>query len=405
MPARALTDVEVRSLKAEPDQRLVVYDEKARGLCLRVTARTKSWSFIYRPKGRAQQKRYTIGDYPAWTLSAARDKALALRRAVQDGGDPVADGKIRREALTVAGMVERFVSKSKNRLRSWETYESLLKRDVIPVMGDRRAGNVSRAEVANMLDKIAERAPVVANRVQNTLSSVYSWAVSEGLVLVNPVRGLRKRHDEVAKERVLSDAEIRTLWQATEVMAPAYRDVLRLILLTGQRPGEVAGIQGSEVDLERALWTLPPERVKNKRRHIVPLVGEALSIVRQRREGIGPGPLIATPRGHTPTSQDVAKAFERLRQDGVFEMPATPHDLRRTAATLLGRLEIDQMTIARVLNHASTTKATVTGSTYDRHTYERQMRRALEALDAEVRRILTGESRPENVIVLARAQP
>jgi integrase len=404
MPARALTDVEVRSLKSEPDQRLVVYDQKARGLCLRVTARTKSWSFIYRPKGRAKQKRYTIGDYPAWSLSEARSKALALRRQVQDGGDPVAEVRTRRDALTVSGMVERFVSKAKKRLRSWETYESLLNRDVIPVMGDRPAGDVSRAEVANMLDKIAERAPVVANRVQNTLSSVFSWAVSEGLVLTNPVRGLRKRHDEVAKERVLSDEEVQALWRATGAMAPAYRDVLRLILLTGQRPGEVAGIQREEVDLEKALWTLPPERVKNKRRHLVPLVGEALSIVRGRAEGGGAGPLITTPRGHTPTSQDVAKAFERLRAEGIFNTPATPHDLRRTAATLMGRLEIDQMTIARVLNHASTTKATVTGSTYDRHTYEPQMRRALEALDSEVRRILSGIPFPSNVLPLSRAQ-
>ena len=215
----------------------------------RITARTKSWSFIYRPKGRAQQKRYTIGDYPAWSLSEARNKALALRRQVQDGGDPVAEGKASRDALTVAGMVERFVSKSKNRLRSWQTYESLLKRDVLPAMGDRPAGAVARAEVANLLDKVAERAPVVANCVQNTLSSVFSWAVSEGLVLTNPVLGLRKRHNEVPKERVLSDGEIRTLWHATAVMGPAFRDILRLILLTGQRPGEVAGIRGGRSTL------------------------------------------------------------------------------------------------------------------------------------------------------------
>jgi len=397
MPARALTDVEVRSLKAGPDQRLVVYDQKARGLCLRITARTKSWSFIYRPKGRAQQKRYTIGDYPAWSLSEARNKALALRRQVQDGGDPVAEGRASRDTLTVA----RFVSKSKSRLRSWQTYESLLKRDVLPVMGDRPAGAVARAEVANLLDKVAERAPVVANREQNTLSSVFSWAVSEGLVLTNPVLGLRKRHNEVPKERVLSDGEIRTLWHATAVMGPAFRDILRLILLTGQRPGEVAGIRGGEVNFEHALWTLPPERVKNKRRHLVPLTGEALTIIRKRGEGAGSGPLFITPRGHTPTSQDVAKAFERLRQDGVFETPATPHDLRRTAATLMGRLEIDQMTIARVLNHASTTKATVTGSTFDRHTYEPQMRRALQALDAEIGRIVSGVQPPHNVLAFS----
>ena len=90
MPARSLTDAEVRAMRADLDQRLVVYDAKARGLCLRVTARTKSWSFIYRPKGKAKQRRYTIGDYPAWSLAPAREKALILRRQVQDGGDPVA---------------------------------------------------------------------------------------------------------------------------------------------------------------------------------------------------------------------------------------------------------------------------------------------------------------------------
>ena len=287
MPARALTDVEVRSLKAGPDQRLVVYDEKARGLCLRVTTRTKSWSFIYRPRGRAQQKRYTIGDYPAWSLAEARNKALALRRQVQDGCDPVTEVRTRREALTVSGMIYRFITRAKERgkLRSWQTYEALLQRDVIPVMGERpEAAEASRTEIANMLDKIAVRAPVVANRVHTVLSSVYSWALSEGLVLSHPVQGLRKRHDEVARDRVLADEEVQRFWKASGAMAPAWRDILRLVLLTGQRSGECAGIRAEEVDLERALWTLPAERVKNKRKHIVPLVGEAL---RDRNEADG----------------------------------------------------------------------------------------------------------------------
>jgi integrase len=392
----------VRSLRADGAERLVVYDAKARGLCIRVTARTKSWSFVYRARGSSRQRRYTIGDYPAWSLSAAREKALALRRMVQDGGDPVAHEKTRREALTVAGMIERFVAKAKGRLRSWRTYEDLLKRDVVPVLGERRAGDVTRGEVAGMLDKIALRAPVVANRVQNTLSSVYSWAVSEGLVDNNPVRGLRKRHQEVAKDRVLSDEEIRRFWVAVAAMPPTYRDALRLILLTAQRPGEVAGITSEEVEASAGLWTLPAERTKNKRQHVVPLVGEAAAIVERLVELSPKGLLIRTPRrGGALTSQDIAKAFERLRDSGIFEGGhVTAHDLRRTAATILGRLEIDRMTIAHVLNHASTTKATVTGSVYDRHDYVPQKRRALEALDTELRRVLTGEALAENVVAL-----
>ena len=257
-----------------------------------------------------------------------------------------------------------------------------------------------------MLDKIAARAPVVANRVQNTLSSVYSWALS-----------LRAWSDQSGdadcasattrspRSACSSDDEIRALWRATGAMAPAFRDVLRLVLLTGQRPGECAGIRAEEVDLERELWVLPPERVKNKRRHLVPLVGEALCIVRRLGEGGRHGAAdhdAARPYSDEP--RHVAKAFERLRNDGVFETPATPHDLRRTAATLMGRLDIDQMTIARVLNHASTTKATVTGSTYDRHTYEPQMRRALEALDGEISRIVTGEATAPNIVALTRTR-
>jgi len=209
MPARALTDAEVRGLKAVSGKRLVLYDAKARGLCLRVTPRTKSWSFIYRPDGSLRQRRYTIGDYPAWSLSSAREKALGLRQAVQDGRDPVADRKQRREALTVAALIDRFIAKAKGSLRSWQAYESLLRRDVVRAIGDRPAGQVTRAEIDNMLDTIHGRAPTVANGVHSALSSVYGWAVSEGLVTDNPVRGLRRRHAARSRERVLSDNELR----------------------------------------------------------------------------------------------------------------------------------------------------------------------------------------------------
>lgn len=388
LAARTLTDVEVRSLKPEGGERLMIYDAKARGLCLRVSAGTKAWSFVYRPRGSTQQRRFTIGDYPAWSLAQAREKALTLRRLVQDGGDPVAAAKERREALTVAGLIDRFIEQhAKKKLRSWRDYESLLKRDVVPALGHRLAQELTRGEVANLIDKIAARAPVVSNRNLQTLSSVYSWAVSEGLVQSNPVTGLKQRHAEVPKDRVLSDAEIKAFWHASASAAPAYRDAFRLILLTGQRPGECAGIRAEEIDLVRGTWSLPVARTKNKRAHSIPLVGEALAIAARLCAETRAGPLILSPRGRALSPQNMAKAFERLRE-GIFQAGATPHDLRRTAATLLGRSEIDQMTIAHVLNHASTTKATVTGSTYDRHDYLPQKKRALEALDANLKAII-----------------
>jgi integrase len=312
------------------------------------------------------------------------------------------DTRRRRDALTVASLIERFIDRyARVKLRSWKDYQAILDRDVIPILGDRPAGEVSKPEVAALLDKVALRAPILANRLQNTISSVFSWALSEGLVTVNPVTGLRKRTQQVPKERVLSDQEIQTFWQATERSAPAFRDTLRLVLLTGQRPGECAGMRAEQVDLVSGVWSLPPNRTKNKLEHTVPLVGQALKIVERLVEAKRSGPLIITPRGRELTSQNLAKSMQALRGN-LFAEPATAHDLRRTAATLLGRLDIDQMTIARVLNHSSTTKSTVTGSVYDRHSYIPQKRRALEALDAEVRRIITGHEGPHNVVTMRR---
>ena len=118
-------------------------DAKARGLCLRVTARTKSWSFIYRPSGSQRQRRYTIGDYPAWSLSAAREKALSASvTRCRMGATPVGETeKQRREALTVAAMIDRFIDEGQKKLAIMaEPMRGLLRRDVIPAIGDRPAG-------------------------------------------------------------------------------------------------------------------------------------------------------------------------------------------------------------------------------------------------------------------------
>lgn len=398
MAGKSLTDVEVRGLKAEPGQRLVIYDQKAKGLCLRVSPSSKSWSFIYRPKGEARQKRFTIGDYPAWSLSAAREKALGLRRRVQDGGDPVLEEKVRRDALTFGKLVDRYMSSHGKTIRSAREYQQLLDKDVIPQLGDRRVDEITRPEVGVLLDDVAKRAPIVANRVMSVISSVFSWAVSEGLAKDNPVRGLKKRGTEKAKERHLDDEEIRKLWTGLNETAPRYADLVRLVLLLGARPGEVAGMMREEVDLPNALWRIPPERVKTKVAHSLPLVGQALSIVTRLCQGKRAGHLFSTTKGKAPTSQDLAKAFERTRS--VLKEPATPHDLRRTAATIMSRLEIDRLTIAYVLNHGSTIKATVTGSTYDRHDFLPQKKRALEALDAQVGSILKNEPIPSNVLAM-----
>ncbi len=401
MPAQKLTDRTVKSLVATDGKRVEIMDEEASGLCLRVTPNgVRSWSFLFRPRGSPTKKRYGIGDYPAWSLKDAREEALRLRRAVQEGRDPVVDRKRAADELTLAKVLERFVAGARKRgLRSADDYDALLKRRVVPKLGGRKASDIQRADVANLLDEIAVEAPVTANRVQAVLSSAFTWAMNDGLVPANPILRLSKRTKEEAKERVLTADEIRNLWLALDEMAPAYRDTLRLILLTGQRPGECAGITAEEIDLEKALWIIPAARAKNKRLHAVPLVGEALTIVKGLAHGRKRGPLIVTPRGAELTPQNLAKAFERI-PEGTLDTDATPHDLRRTAATLLAGMGIDRLHVAAVLNHASTTKATVTGAVYDQHSYLPEKRRALEALASEIERIVSGRKPADNVVEL-----
>ncbi len=405
MAARRITDRLIASLKAEQGSRLEILDSEATGLCLRVMpSGVKSWSFLFRAVPGGPKKRLTIGDYPAWSLADARKRALALRKGVQDGVDPVVEKKRTRGELTFAKLLERFIAHAKPRLRSWADYEALLNRNVVPKLGDRRATDVQRTDIANLLDEIAAAAPVTSNRVQAVLSSAFTWATNEGLILANPIVRLSKRAIEKPKERVLSDEEVSRLWRGLDDMAAAYRDALRLVLLTGQRPGECAGIRAEEVDLKDGVWTIPAERAKNKRAHGVPLVGEALAIVRRLKGTTATGALIITPRGAELTPQNLAKAFERL-PNGTLGTPATPHDLRRTAATLMARLGIDRFHVAAVLNHSGTTKATVTGAVYDQHSYLPEKKRALEALGAEVARLVAGVEKPINVVAMKRATP
>lgn len=401
MPAHRLTDRMLQSLKPAAARR-EFWDSEVSGLCVRVTPQgTKSWSFLFRPRGGGPKRRFTIGDFPAWSLKDARERALVLRQQVQRGLDPVIERRRAKEALTLGKLAEAYLRQAKAELRSGDAYEAMLNCHIIPKLGDRKAADLKRADVVMVLDELGARAPISANRVQAVTSAMFSWAVDQGLLEANPIIGLAKRGVERAKDRTLSDDEIRRLWSATGTMIDAYRDTLRLMLLTGQRSGECAGIRAEEIDIESEVWTIPAERVKNKREQLVPLVGEALEIVRRLLAGKKRGALIVTARGLDLTPQNLAKAFERL-PTGTLDADATPHDLRRTAATIMARLGIDRFHIAAVLNHASTTRATVTGAVYDRHTYLPEKTRALSALDREIQQILSGHVSDGNIVPLRK---
>jgi integrase len=406
MAAVSLTDVAVRSATCETGTRRQIFDAKVSGLCLRVSAGgLKTWSFIYRPRNGGAQRRLTIGTYPAWSLADAREKALSLKKAVQDNQDPARERKAERASLTVAGLIDRYIEKrARVHLKSWQAYEASLKRDVAPILGDRKATAIVRTDVADLLDQLSAKSGTVSNRTHAMLSAMFSWAVSEGLVETNPVAGLKKRAEEKAKDRTLTDDEIRQLIPALDAMGEPYGTAFLIVLYTGCRPGEAAGIEGREIDAKAATWTIAAARSKNKRPHVIPLVGAGGDIIRGLAAKGTTAALLAKPRGGTPNAQDLSQAFHRL-PNGTLASHATPHDLRRTAATILERLEIDRLHVAAVLNHHSVVKGGITGSVYSQHDFLPQKRRALEALDSELLRITMGVERASNVVAIKGARP
>ena len=382
MTSKALTE---RLLsKLEPGEHA---DGKVAGLTFRVRETGgKSWAYRYRVGGRL--RRLSLGSYPALGLANARIAARAHRKAVSLGRDPAEEKSQYRIADTFGELAERFIEQwSKPRKRTWKEDRSNLDNLVLPAWRHRPAKEIARRDVRELLEKIAARRPVGVNRVRALISKVFNYGMSVDVVEYNPVTGTIPQ-PEKARDRVLNEDEVRTLWAATEPgdgMLPAMSARIRLQLVTAQRGGEVNTIRWSDIDTN-AIWTIPAERAKNGLAHRVPLSSLALELID------------AMPR----TSTYALKGARGARQ--IREAVATigledfrPHDLRRTAASFMASIGVPRVVIGKILNHVERDITAV----YDRHGYDREKRGALERWALELGRIV-GSRTQAQVVELRR---
>ena len=292
----------------------------------------------------------------------------------------------------------------------------LLEKEIIGPWRGRRLADVSRRDVNLLLDDIVERgAPIAANRVLAIFRKFCKWAVSREIISHSPCEGVLARSTETPRDRVLDDRELRLIWNAANTLGWPYEAIVKLLLLTGARRGEVVGMRWAEVDFERKLWSLPADRVKNKRPHTLPLPSLALAILQalpriENRDGlVFPA---RTKRGKNigPVS-GFSKAKRRL-DHAIAELvvaegsPSLPqfglHDLRRSVASGMAKLGVDLHVIERCLNHASGSFGGIVG-VYQRHRFEDDMRRAMDAWSTHIERLLSG-AQATNVIDLANAR-
>ena len=412
---RALTDAFCRTQPKPAKGRLEFADLRCAGLSFRITSKgSRTFCFRFRDPATRATTRATIGTYPDIGLGDARTRANAMRETVAAGANPVTEkrkGRVTASQRAFSVIAERFmVEHSRRKKRSADADDRNLNLHVLPKWKNRQIEDIRRADVIELVEGIVtDGKPVLANRVQSLISSIFSFAIDADLLSANPCARLRKRGDESAATRVLSDAEIRLFWRRC-VLPPVSRRVglaLRLQLLTGSRPSEAAEIDLRELaaldDAEAASWTIPGARTKNKRAHLVPLSPMAAALIQNSLELVDDDDAFLFPSrtvGEAPIDgHALAVAMRRMSESDKLTGPGsktwkanppTPHDLRRTFATRLAELGVPKEDRDACLNHTPTD---VGSKHYDLYERAKEKRAALELFAQSIEAVLGVDSK------------
>jgi integrase len=383
---------------------LRIFDPELTGFAFRIRAGAHgtlhSWIIQYRVRGKHQQKTATLGPIDKLSAAAARDRAKRDLAQAQLGIDPQDEKRESRinSKETFSAVAEHYLKHKSTRLkpRTFVQVETHLTNHW-KAFKTRPIHEISRRDIALQLVKIAdERGPYAANRARATLSNFYTWAMKEGIVEANVVLGTNRQADEKARERVLSDAELVAIWKACN--ADDYGNIVRLLILTGQRRDEVGAIAQSEIRLADRQWNIPRERTKNGRAHSVALSDPAIAILttaieregRQDRDAIfGEGNSGGGFSGWSKCKERLDKRIIEARKKPLPDWRL--HDLRRTAATRMADLGVLPHVIEQILNHVSGHKGGVAG-VYNRALYANETRQALDLWAAHVEAIAAGKA-------------
>lgn len=371
-----LTDTRVSAIKPPASGQEEHPDAKVTGLRLRVGAGgQKTW--IVRKRVGAKTLNKKLGTYPAMSLAKARDNALVMIEALERDGS--ADALTR----TFGAVAETWIAKvAKPKNDSWKLQERRLEMHVLPAWRDRKIVEIKRADVRDLLDGI--EGDVLPNRVLTLIKTIFRYALSRDWLDASPIEGIAKPKEESERQRVLDMGEIKLVWAAAELLGYPFGSYIQTLVLTAQRRTEVASMKWDDVDLAAGTWILPAEVTKSDRAHLVPLTPQAVAILSDLPQL---GAYVFTTDGESHV-QSYAKAKARLDEfieaKGGKLAPWRLHDLRRSAATHMVRLGVQELVVSRVLNHAV---QGVTGKVYALHSYAPEKRQALEKWSMEIANI------------------
>jgi integrase len=387
-----LTNARLDRLKPKA-QRYEIRDKT--GLIVRIEP-TGTITFYTAYRLHKQRRLLKHGEYGQMSLLEARNahagalaQVAAARRGEEKAKDPAAERDIRRAQAALGDTVRAFADVyielyAKQKKRSWKTDRRILDRDVLPYLGSFKLRDVTRANVQAVLDRIDRRGS--RNQAWQTLKVVrkmLNYAVSRGALEANPAAVIEREVTYNAKQRALSDKELDGLFKALPElkMQLPLRDLMLFQLLTAVRPSEAREADWKEIDLETRRWIIPKERMKMEKEHLVPLTIPVVQVL-ERMKALGD-------RGYVFPGEKAKKPFnlqalghalrrkanqEILKRHGVA--PFQPHDIRRTAATIMRKLKFG-LVVDRVLAHLP---QSIADKHYDMHDYEKEKAEALQGL-------------------------
>jgi integrase len=397
-----LTTTSVRALKLQRGQRdKTFFDDEIGGFGVRVReGGTKAWVVQYDVGGRT--RKMTLGTTETLDAGKARVTAKDILAAVRLGRDPAAEKHTARvrAAETFGALLPRYLEHKRAELkpRSFQEVVRHLEMHASP-LHTRALDAVDQRGAAMLLAKIAEtRGHAAANRARASISAYFAWLMKEGLVASNPVANTNKAPENSSRDRTPTVGELTEIWRACA--DNQYGAIVRLLMLSGCRRDEIAGLRWSEVNLDDALITLPPERTKSRREHEIPLSPAALAIIAAQPRHDGRDHIFGRGAGgfsdYSSSKRELDARILAARQAAMKKGKAIPlpdwtlHDFRRAMSTTMHeQLGVAPHVVEACLGHTGTFRSGV-ASVYNRSSYRSEKRRAFDLWAEYLRAAIEG---------------
>jgi integrase len=344
---------------------------------------TRTFTVAYRFKG--EQRRATLGIWPAMQLAEARSAWRAIRETLAAGNDPA---KLRNDAAAKDAFGEvaaKWLRLDQAGNRSQAAVKRLLEVDVLPHWRDKLITEITKKDALELIDAVADRgSPVMARRLHAHLHRLFRWSVGRGIIDANPMQDLPKIGDETVRNRLLSDDELKSVWGAADEIGWPFGPLYQLLILTGARLREIGELRWSEVAGD--IIKLEGDRTKNGLPHTIPLSAPTLTMIEELHR-IGESDFVFTTNGRAPIS-GWSKAKSRLDNIAAIK-PWHVHDLRRTIATGMQKLGVAERVIEACLGHSTSSRNGLL-RVYQVHGFDKEKREALDQWGAHVIGLVDG---------------